>query len=53
MTSKLTLLDRRQEWWYAPGHEPPDTPEGRGIAGRADAQMSSGEWQNLAVHGRL
>jgi hypothetical protein len=42
MTSTLTLVDGRREWRYAPGHEPPDTPEGCGIAGRADAQMSSG-----------
>jgi hypothetical protein len=53
MISTLTLVDGRREWWYAPDHEPPDTQEGRGIAGRADAQMPSGEWQNLAVHGRL
>ena len=42
MTSTLTLVDGRREWWYAPGHEPPDTPEDCGIAGLVDAQMSSG-----------
>lgn len=43
MISALTPVDGRREWWYAPGHEPADTPEGRRIAGRADAQMSAGD----------
>ena len=41
VVSTLRLANGRQEWWYAPGHEPQDADRKSGITGREHAQMSS------------
>jgi len=41
VVSTLRLVDGRQEWWYAPGHEPQDADGKSGITEREHAQMSS------------
>jgi len=41
VTSTVTIVDGREEWWYAPGHQP-DALEGSGIAGREQVQMPAG-----------
>jgi hypothetical protein len=41
VTSRVTMANGREEWWYAAGHEPLDANGRSGIAGLQQAQTSS------------